>query len=94
MLIGFAERVFFKQPPKGPQHGVEGNMAARMFLGIDLGYHHTSNTFRVANAEGYVIKVRAIMRRPVADRWRADLITAMKESRQNPTGELLLGSRA
>ena len=37
-LIGFSELIFYKQPPKGPQHDVGGNMTARMFPGIFLGY--------------------------------------------------------
>ncbi len=76
-LIGFAENVFYKQPPKGPQHDVGGNMTARMFPGVFLGYHHTSNCYRVATAEGNVIKARSLLRRPLADRWNAETIKAI-----------------
>ena len=66
-LIGFLESVFYKQPPKGPQHDANGNMAPRMFPGIFLGYHHTSNCYRVATADGNVIKIRSVC---CADRFR------------------------
>ena len=76
-LIGFAENVFYKQPAKGPQHDVGGNMTARMFPGVFLGYHPTSNCYRVATAEGNVIKARSLLRRPLADRWNAETIKAI-----------------
>ena len=71
-LIGVVGSVFYKQPPKGPQHDAKGNMSARMYPGVFLGYHHTSNTYRVATAEGNVIKVRSVLHRPMADRWCAE----------------------
>ena len=77
-LIGFLESVFYKQPPKGPQHDANGNMAPRMFPGIFLGYHHTSNCYRVATADGNVIKIRSVLRRPFADRWCAESIKSIK----------------
>ncbi len=37
-LYAFGERVLWKQPPKGPQHDVEGNMGPRLLPGVFLGY--------------------------------------------------------
>ena len=67
-IIGFGEGVMYKQPPKGPQHDVDGNMGARMFPGVLLGYGHLSNTYRIATADGDVIKARSLLRRPLEDR--------------------------
>mgnify|MGYP002809736116 CR=1 FL=1 len=77
-LFGYGESVIAKLPPKGPQHDVNGNMSARMFPGIFLGYHHTSNTYRVATADGNVIKIRSVLRRPFADRWCAESIKSIR----------------
>ena len=71
-LVGFGESVHYKQPAKGPQHDVKGNMGPRMMPGIFLGYNKVSNTYRVVNGEGKMIKARGIMRRPIADRWREE----------------------
>ena len=77
-LVGFGEGVMYKQPPKGPQHDTEGNMAPRMFPGIFLGYHYFSNTYRVATESGDVVRVRSLMRRPMADRWQAAQIKSIR----------------
>ena len=37
-LIGFGESVLYKLPLQGPQHDLEGNMAARALPGVFLGY--------------------------------------------------------
>ncbi len=71
-LVGFGESVHYKQPAKGPQHDAKGNMGPRMMPGIFLGYNKVSNTYRVLNAEGQMIKARGILRRPLADRWREE----------------------
>ncbi len=76
-LIGFSENVFFKQPPKGPQHDTAGNMMPRMFPGVFVGYHYTSNSYRVATPDGNVIRTRSLLRRPIADRWSAEAITGI-----------------
>jgi hypothetical protein len=68
-LIGFGEAVLYKQPPKGPQHDVHGNMGPRMFPGRFLGYSCFSNTYLVETEDHDVVKVRSILRRPEADRW-------------------------
>jgi hypothetical protein len=73
-LVAFGERVRFKQPPKGPQHDVARNMGPRMFPGTFIGYHLSSNSYRVINNNGDVIKTRGIMRRPLADGWNAETI--------------------
>ncbi len=77
-LTGFLGSVFYKQPPNGPQRDVNGNMAARMFPGIFLGYRHTFNCYMVATADGNVINIRSVLRRPFADRWCAESIKSIK----------------
>ena len=76
-LLGFAEAVMYKQPPKGPQHDVDGNMGARMFPGTMMGYSHLSNTYIVATEAGDIIKIRSVLRRPEADRWNLDVIKGL-----------------
>ncbi len=76
-LVGFLEGVYWKQPAGGPQHDPQGNMGPRQHPGIFLGYHKTSNSYRVATNDGNVIKTRSILRRPYADRWRAEDIKAI-----------------
>jgi len=71
-LIGFVEAVMYKLPAKGPQHDVHGNMGERMSLGLFVGYNKVSNTYRIVTPDGQVVKARAILRRPLADRWRAE----------------------
>jgi len=71
-LLGFSEAVMYKQPPKGPQHDIEGNMGARMFPGTMLGYSRLSNTYLVATEEGAVIRIRSDLRRPEVDRWNME----------------------
>ena len=73
-LVGFGESVLYKQPPKGPQHDVHGNMGARMFIGTFVGFHKTSNAYRVLTAEGFVVKTRGLLRRSLADRWQPEVL--------------------
>ena len=76
-LVGFLEAIYWKQPAGGPQHDPQGNMGPRQHPGIFLGYHKGSNSYRVATTDGNVIKTRSILRRPIADRWRAEDIKAI-----------------
>ena len=73
-MVGFGESVLYKQPPKGPQHDEHGNMGARMHIGTFLGFHKTSNTYRVLNAAGDVVKTRGLLRRSLADRWQPEVL--------------------
>ena len=73
-LYGFCESLFWKQPPKGPQHDTEGNMGPRMKPGVFVGYHLSSNSYRVATADGFIQKSRALQSRPQEDRWDAEAI--------------------
>ena len=66
-----------KQPPKGPQHHVDGNVGARMFPGQFVGYSCFSNKYPVATETGDVVKVRSLLRRPEADRWNVDKLKAI-----------------
>ncbi len=77
-MIGLLESVFYTQLVTCPQHAVKGNMAARMCPGVLLGYRHRSNIYRVATADGDVIKIRSVLRRPFADRWCAESIKSIK----------------
>ena len=75
-LIGFCETCLYKLPSKGPQHDAEGNMSARWKLGVFLGYNRESNAYLLANDDG-VVTSRAVMRRPIENRWRADLVESI-----------------
>ena len=61
---GFGESVLWKPPAKGPQHDINGNMAPRLLPGIFLGFHKSSNSYRVLDAKGDLVKTRAINRLP------------------------------
>ena len=71
--MGLGESVLYKQPPKGAQHDVHGNIGTRMFVGTFVGFHKTSNAYRVLTAEGCVVKTRGLLRRSLADRWRPEV---------------------
>lgn len=77
-LIGFGEGVLYKQPPKGPQHDVHGNIGARMFPGTFLGYNCFSNTYLVETEDHVVIKVRSLLMRPEADMWSEAKLQGVK----------------
>ena len=76
-LVGFGERVLYKQPPKGPQHDPAGNMGPRSHPGIFVGYHRGSNSYKVIAEDGSLVRTRGILRRPMADRWRAEALKAI-----------------
>ena len=76
-LYAFGEQVFWKQPNKGPQHDVEGNMGPRMRPGIFVGYHRATNQYRVATADGYIMKSRALQSRLLEDRWSPELLKSI-----------------
>ncbi len=76
-VYGICERVLWKQPPKGPQHDVHGNMGPRMLPGIFIGYHRDSNMYRVIDEEGNVMKTRALQSRPMSERWDAEAVKAI-----------------
>jgi hypothetical protein len=67
-LIGFAEKVMYKLPGKGPQHDEHGNISDRWLPGIFLGYRRDSNSYVMATDEGIVIS-RATQRKPLENRW-------------------------
>ncbi len=73
-LYGFCESVFWNQPSKGPQHDTEGNMGPRLKPGVFVGYHLSSNSYRLATADGSVQKSRALQSRPQEHRWDAEAI--------------------
>ena len=68
-LCGFCENVLWKQPPEGPQHDAEGNIGPRLKPGASVGYHRDSNSYRVMDQSGSVIKTRAPQSMPQEERW-------------------------
>ncbi len=76
-LYSVGECVLWKQPPKGPQHDQEGNMGPRMFPGVFLGYHRSSNSYRLATENGFIVKSRALQSRPMEERWNAEALKAV-----------------
>ena len=62
--IGFAEKVLYKLPTKGPQ--APANMDARQADGILLGSSRTSNTYTIGLGAG-ITSVRSITRLPLND---------------------------
>ena len=77
-MVGFGESVLYKQPPKGPQHDPQGNMGPRMHIGTFLGFHKTSNAYRVMATDGSIVKSRGLSRRCLADRWQAETLQAVQ----------------
>ena len=73
-MLGFGESVMWKLPLKGPQHDEKGNMAPRMTPGTFVGYHKGSNSCRVITEEGHLVHTREPMRRPLPDRWNAEIL--------------------
>ncbi len=70
-LVGFAEKVLYKLPSKGPHSQPDGNMGALWADGIFLGYDRNSNTYIIGNADGVKMS-RSLARRPIEERWCAD----------------------
>ncbi len=78
-LVGFAERVLYKFPGKGPRHAPYGNMGATGGEGVFLGYNRQSNTFIVATESG-IVMARSITRRPERERWQAEALARVRET--------------
>ncbi len=76
-LYAIGECVLWKQPAKGPQHDTEGNMGPRMFPGVFVGYHRSSNSYRIATENGFIVKSRSLQSRPMEERWSAEALTAV-----------------
>jgi hypothetical protein len=70
-LVCFGEVCMYKQPPKGPQHDVEGNMAPRWHDGLFLGFDRNSSSYILSTADG-IRTARTIQRLPMADRWSVE----------------------
>lgn len=79
-MYGFGESVLWKPPSKGPQHYAQGNMAPRLLPGEFLGYHKSSNSYRVVDEKGDVWK-RPSKRLPCQDRWNGDKLKAITVTR-------------
>ena len=79
-LIGFGESILWKQPLKGPQHDVEGNMGPRLLPGIFLGYRRDANTYVVGLENGEMVESRAVTRRPMDDRWKGELVESITDT--------------
>jgi hypothetical protein len=76
-LVGFAEKVMYKLPPKGPQHDPHGNVSERWLSGIFLGYKRSSNSYVIGVDEG-IATSRAVQRRPLENRWELEAISQLK----------------
>jgi len=76
-LIGFAETVLYKLPLKGPRHDERGNMAPRWAQGVFMGYARDSNSYVISTDEG-IRTSRALMRRPVENRWNIEAVAAVQ----------------
>jgi len=76
-LTGFAERVFWKLPGKGPGHQPDGNMAPTWGEGVFLGYSSVMNSYLVATKDG-VKTTRAMMRRPMEQRYSTQEVEQLK----------------
>ena len=74
---GFGECVLWKPPTKGPQHDINGNMAPRLLPGVFVGFHKSSNSYRVLDAKGDLIKSRALQRLPFENRWDGEKLKAI-----------------
>ena len=60
-LVCFGEVCLFKQPPKGPEHDAEGNMAPRWHEGVFLGYDRASCSYILNTTDG-IKTAKAIQR--------------------------------
>ena len=76
-LHGFGESVLWKQPLKGPQHDVHGNLGPRQYCGVFLGYNKVSNTYRVLSEEGHLVKARGLTARPEEAKWNPEKLAAV-----------------
>ncbi len=72
-LLGFAEKVQYKLPTKGPRHDPDGKLGNRWPYGIMLGYSRTSYEYWVWNGER-VLKVRDVQRLPMDRRWDMEAV--------------------
>ena len=73
-VFEFGECVWWKQPAKGPQHDLQGNMGPRQHVGYFLGWNKTSNTYRILDESGSIQKARSAQARPVQDKWDAEVL--------------------
>ena len=76
-LLGFGEVVLYKLPNKGPMHQPEGNMGPQHREAVFLGHNRSSNTYRLASAEG-LIAARSITRRPLSERWQPEALAQIQ----------------
>ena len=52
-------------------------MGPRLFPGIFIGYHRSSNSYRVATENGFIMKSRALQSKPMEERWNAEALKAV-----------------
>ncbi len=76
-LLGFGEVVLYKLPSKGPQHHPEGNMGPQQREAVFLGHNRSSNTYRLASADG-IGAARSITRRPLSERWQPEALAQIQ----------------
>ncbi len=76
-LVGFVESCLYKLLAKGSQHDAEGNMGQRWKSAAFLGYSRDTSSYILGTAEG-IVTSRAVMRRPMEDRWSLDEAKSVK----------------
>ncbi len=76
-LLGFGEVVLYKLPNKGPMHQPEGNMGPQQREAVFLGHNRSSNTYRLATADG-LVAARSITRRPLSERWQPEALAQIQ----------------
>ena len=72
-LLGFAEKVQYKLPTKGPRHDPDGKLGNRWPYGIMLGYSRTSYEYWIWDGQR-VVKVRDVQRLPMNRRWDMEAV--------------------
>ena len=97
LLLGFGECVLYKLPSKGPQSAPDGNMGSRWLEGVFLGYNRSSNSYVIATEAG-TVSARSLYRRPIANRWSLERISAIVATpwslREKPDREARLAENA
>ncbi len=72
-LVGYAEKVLYELPMKGPNSQPDGNMGTRWKEGIFLGHSKSANVYVLADIGGAgIVRARSLHRRPEQERWSAE----------------------
>ena len=55
-------------------------MGPRLLPVIFLGYRRDANTYVIGLENGEIVESRAVTRRPMADRWKGELVEAITDT--------------